>query len=328
MNIYIILAFSLLATFKGAGNVEIGEAQSLDLWEKHLDQLGISNDITMITSFKVKIPQFHGDYLSNKQKNQGLERKKKVIFSKIKKIIIESFVNVEDLNIAYINNLFELEEKLKKEKGYKNKALSISVAGLAGWCAVKRALSHPKEAKKLYTLLQNRNEAIAYSPLETMKIFVVEDQQLAKQTLLIRLVLDSDEVKQAQKVSSFTLYLLLQKKLPEDLRPPHFALISTKKLFDSPSIYKLETLESYVESKLKSQVPGLLRFIEKGGDVKTLNPRSVTEFHVVMGQERWNYRFSYLNIQSLRPSMLLGLVGEVVQVNARLTILKRLRLTN
>lgn len=299
------------------------EEDLINYWEKfwEVNENVKLSDVSRSNSSWVKC---YGSYLSQKQSDQEAERRKIALFNLMKKLVVTSYRSREAVDLEFIRDLFLLEEKLEIAGGYNNKVLSIGVAKIGGSLIVSHVLQNPKDVEGLTSILKNRNAKTNFNTRKTLIDFSEEDSKFEDNLLYYLSIFNSKEIVEAHNKGYWAFFEALRHTLPEERAPKGTSEVNCAYL--NPSVYTLESLQSRTELYLRSTVSCLLRFIEKGGNVESLDPYDVTEFNETMGRERWNYSFPYTGVRNPSSAPLVQAVKEIRESNAKESILRKIGL--
>lgn len=318
----ILFALSILAFPVSGYSADNAEEKLLEFWEEFWADGKDATISDVVEAGKDWFPCY-GDYYSKTQDDENLQKLKEDLFLQMASLIANSFRDKENPEIDTIRDYLRMEQKLSEGGGYKNKLLAIASSRIAGSQILTLVLADNKKAKELGDLLQKRNGQVSFDTRKLLIDFAPEDPSLEGNLEVFLESLKSAKTREAHESGLWAFYEELIKTLPKEIEPVAFQEVT--KPFSEPSVYKLESYQIGVELFMRSTLPALLGYLEKGGKIDELDDSSVTVFNQVMGDDRWKFSFPYTGVQKPSPALLLKAVDEVVEENSGKTLLAELK---
>jgi hypothetical protein len=211
-------------------------------------------------------------------------------------------------SVSRIQILFDLESMIKQAGGYNNKTLSISISRLAAWEITRLVVTQPAQIKNISTVLFVRNNSHEFEPLQTIVSLANEDENLQGNQKKIEKLFLTKKIKESKDLGIYIFYDELRKSLPNELAPSNW--LGILGIYNVPNVYKLLGFEARSELVLRSTLPCLINYLEKNGDISKINRFDVSMFNKILGDDRWNHRFPFLQVRKPDPAALYNLIQE------------------
>ena len=294
------------------------EEELVSFWEEFWQK---RDDVTLRDVSTVRKPWVvcYGPHLSGLQENQDLEKRKMKLFLRLKNLLVTSFLETQRPQMESVEAAFDLEEKLAKAGGYRNKVLSRFVAELGGAQGVLLTLKNPEKREEILEAVRLRNDNTNFDIRAGMLQMSSEDPILVGKLKIFSESLENKASIEAHKAGFSAFYGYLNSALPEAIAP--------KSNFENTgplavtSVYEIANQTIGVELYLRSTVPAILAYLINGGELQELakNPWSVTTFNEVMGDERWDFGFPFTGVITPAPAIIVAEVDKVRTQKGRLS---------
>lgn len=306
MKTFIIIFFALglgsfTSTAEQISTDEIRELKNIQKWNAF--EISDLQEYAEKLETGIEWPRLESKYFCENEFDSGLAIEKQKFSDHFLRILIAYSLDFEEIDLEEFKSDFAQIVKIRdaafESGGYRGILLSSAIHRVLSMKLARMISVNLDQYKEMAPIVKSLRVGDVNIP--ALLEHIQRESELIADRKEIGVVISDPEVVESSQQNFYLFLDKLEKRLPDDIKPRVGSVMLEKRpfseLFEGSDPYRL--LDDKLTSGIISDsiLPGLLKFIEKGGDIAKLAPHDTVELERVMAEEKWNFGYPILTME-------------------------------